>query len=434
MDYGYFSLILIIAVGSLLSKEALLALCIPLFMISSWSGLVPPLVSIGDADVQVFDFLLLIVALRVISPVALHRRDVPGHPVFLIVALFLIWLLVATLLAYYRFGEEVFKGEIISLLRFLVQVSVLFFIANSIRISEQLDRLQNYIEWFGTIVSTSIYVAVVLFTFGIKVGEVQATEDTVRYFGIVGDQVGFLLLLFIFKAIIERNLLKLIFYTEAFLVTGTRGSLITLIIGLLLILKIRFRIVKWLGPVIALVVFIGFAIWWNVAGFQQRFIGPALEFGLTQRLLTYKLALDVFLNNFLIGVGFTGFRFVALEYGAVEIFASKIGFAPNYIATAGMQWLQTATDGGLPAVIGLGWLGVVLSRTLRFAAVRVGGKWKSMYLAGHIWLVSLLIGNLTAAWMLPGSLISYTLWLISGSAIAIELMEAKGLARKRAYG
>ena len=77
----------------------------------------------------------------------------------------------------------------------------------------------------------TVYCNVIAVSLGFRFGEVQPTEEMVRYFGPIGDQVGFILLLFIFKKLIERNILGALFLGGAVVATGTVGAVGTLIVG-----------------------------------------------------------------------------------------------------------------------------------------------------------------------------------------------------------
>ena len=409
--------LLAVAIPSLLiPSRLLLVFCIPALMILSFNDVISPLFSIGDADIQIFDFVFVITTLRIIGPMILRKRAVHTHPILLTIGLFLGVLLVATLLTYYRFGEEVFIGELIAFLRFLAQVSTLFLIAYSIKTTEQLTLTQNLILYIGYGIAATIYLNIVLLStdIDVKFGEVQVTEETIRYFGPLGDQIGFILLFFIYKTFIDKNLPGTLFFTGALFATGTRGAVIALTVGIIvMIFQMRYEMSRTRKKIAMgfaiLAIFISFMVLQDVGGIQSRLADAHLEFGFMQRLTTIKLSLQVFLDNFLIGVGYTGFRYRALDYGAAEIFDEKLSFSPNYVATAGNQILQTATDGGILALLCLVLISMVALRTLKSAARNTTGEMRKLFVAAHVWFLSLLMGNLTAAWLLPGSLIAYLL-------------------------
>jgi O-antigen ligase len=231
--------------------------------------------------------------------------------------------------------------------------------------------------------------------------------------------------LFIFKKIIDRSWIGAVFFAGALLATGTRGAFVTLVVGVVVVLlEMRTELLlskKKMGFLLMVLgMFVSVMVLQDFGGSRSRFLGYHLEAGLTQRLLTIKLAGLMFIDNIITGVGYTGFRHLALDYGAWNEFSSRLYFSQNYIATAGNQFLQAATDGGILGLISFGYMVIVLLRTLKKAARNTVNENRNIFFAGYVWLLSLLIGNLTAAWLLPSSLISYVLWIILGFALLSE--------------
>src|SRR4030043_1226649 len=124
MEYTFVSLLVIFGISSLLPEWLLLIVCIPFFMVVSFNDILPPLISIGDAHIQIFDFILTMVVIRVAGPILLRKQRLRFYRQYSSVAIFLCILLAATITSYFRFGEEVFISEIISFLRFLTQIAV----------------------------------------------------------------------------------------------------------------------------------------------------------------------------------------------------------------------------------------------------------------------------------------------------------------------
>jgi O-antigen ligase len=141
-----------------------------------------------------------------------------------------------------------------------------------------------------------------------------------------------------------------------------------------------------------------------------------VDSGLTQRFSTVTLAVQVFMDNFLLGVGFSGFRFAAIDYGAENLFFRNLSYSPLFVASTGNQYLQVATDAGVVGLAAFLWMMRDFLRTLKRAEARVVGPLQEQTKAGYLWLLSLAIGNQSAAWLLPGSLISYLVWVSLGLA------------------
>ncbi|GBC84982.1 hypothetical protein HRbin11_01422 [bacterium HR11] len=427
MEASWVALLVGGAGAFLLPSRVLLVWGIPALMVLSAAGVLGPVPSIGEADIQVFDFVLLGVALKTAVRIMLARSQLHVEPVYRTIVAFLSTLLAATLAAYFRFGSEVFVGEIVAFLRLVAQASVVFLTAQAVRTQVHVARAERYLDYAGYLVLATIYLNIWLIQIGKPLGEVQVQESVIRYFGPLGDQVGFLLIYFVYKQLLLRNFLRAWLFGTAIILTGTRGALISLVIGLLVLAWHR-RHYFGRGPARLILVVLGFfaalsvAVWFDLGGMLSRLLeGEVLKGGVMQRWLTASIALRVFADNVLTGVGFTGFRYVALDYGAVELAIKELGgFAPNFVVTTGNQFLQVLTDGGIIALAIFIWMVVASGRTLQRAEVRASGEQGTSFAAGYLWLLSLAVGNQTAAWILPGSLISYLLWVLLGLAVAVN--------------
>lgn len=420
MSIIYLAIILVL----LILPNWLLLVTIPLLMVLSMTSTIPPLISIGDVDIQIYDIVLIMMGFKVVTNL-LYKRQIPNHPVYSAIVVWLVILFLTTLTAFYRFGKEIFIAEIIALLRLIAQISILFLIPQLIQTSNQINIVRKSLEYMGYACAIIIYLNVILLPKGFVLGEVQATKEIIRYFGPLGDQVGFIILFFIYSQLISCNFLKTLFFWGAIVATGTVGILIAFGVGLIVLVihtqKGGWRINKHRFLLLLIVIFImsGILFWIDFGGLKSRLTGGSLfNFTIVTRQLTMGLATRVFLDNPFIGVGYTGFRFVALDYGAKEAFFEKIGgFSPSYIATAYNQYLQLATDGGILALASFLWMALAFLKTLKSSLNHVTGEIQNFLQTGYIWLLSLLIGAQSACWLLPGSLISYLLWIILGLAL-----------------
>ncbi len=409
----------------------LLVCLIPLIVISDYVSLIPPLFTVGDARVRIYDLVLLVIAIKTVILIMVTKQRIYIHSVYKAVVIYMTILLCSTVVDYYKFDGALLSGEIIAFLRFLSQVSILFVLALSIRNQSQL-KMSKILDYIGYFVAATVYLGFLFFAAGITFGEViQYTEGGVRYFGPLGDQVGFVLLFFIYKTFLDRHIIGLLFLTGALLASGTRGAIVSLLIGLVVMGWSRREIIslttkRVFGVIAVLAVFGSLMILFNVGDLRTRSTGSLDSTTLFQRFLTAKLAFRVWWDHPFIGVGYTGFRYVASDYGAFRLFAENFSsspvhmLAPAFIATAGNQYLQVATDGGIVALVSFIWMATMCLRTLKSATRYPEQGIHNLCLAGYIWLVSLLIGNQTAAWMLPASLISSLLWLVLGLAVVID--------------
>jgi len=421
MESIWLKIILPIVVSFLFPVWFLLILVIPSLMILS--PVLGSIFSIGSVDIQIFDIVILIAITKIVSVV--RRGSVCNHQIHKAIAIFLGILLITTIIAGIRFGTEIFSSEIVSLLRLITQIVVIPLMTLSV-MEKEVNHIQRFLDYGGYIIVGTIVLNIWLLQIERPLGEVQVHEGIVRYFGPLGDQVSFVLLYFIFKALMYRKLWEAFYFIVGMVLTGTRGALGALLVGLGIMLWQGFFVKQRIQRVLVLLgicIVLGILLWSDAGSMRSRLLDEELfRKGINQRLFTTSLAFKVFSDNLLLGVGFTGFKYIALDYGAIEEAVERLGsFAPNYIATAGNQFLQVATDGG---VIGLGvfiWMILVISRSLRWAMENAPINQRPIFAAGYLWLWSLVIGNQTAAWILPGSLISYLLWLLLGLTISVEL-------------
>jgi len=136
-----------------------------------------------------------------------------------------------------------------------------------------------------------------------------------------------------------------------------------------------------------------------------------------QRLQTGGVAWETALDHPVFGVGYSGFRLVARNYGADTAFSTF--WSPVFISTAGNQYLQVLTDGGIVALIAFITFILVCLRAFKETMEFTTDERIHAFLgAGYVWLFALVLGNQSAAWMLPGSLISYLLWINLSVVIA----------------
>lgn len=399
-----------------------LSLIVPvLIVLSSYMAIIPPLFSSASTDIEVFDVVILIVFLKMSFNMLRLNFPLQVKRLFNVISIYLGVLLFSTLIAAFRFGEDVFMGELISFLRFLMQFAVFLLLFYSITAVRDIRRLYSILHFIGYSIGISVYASIALYQFlGVKFGEVIDAGTLVRYFGPIGDQVGFVLSLFCFKEFVSGRMLPSLFFAGAVLATGTRGAVIALAVGLSVLLfrqlkNYRFNrlTIKQLSFVFSLVLLVVIVGGVTVA----RFKGDILSQTYIQRAISMSIAINVFQDNLLMGVGFNGFHFFTEPY---EGLFKK--FSQNYVANANNQYLQVATDAGIIGLIAFFFL---LERFLHILKL-AGEDNEPWFTSGRAWLISLLVGNQAAVWLNPGSLVSYFLWMllaIAAAKVRLESME-----------
>jgi hypothetical protein len=403
----------------------LLGMIIPVFIILGIKEIIPPLIPIGTSGFQVSDVFLLIAFLKTY---ALDRRTIQVHQIHMAAIIYLAILFITTTAAYVHLGEEIFSHELTALLRMGSLFSVILILSRSLHREKQIQWTIQLIDFLGYVCAASIF----LDLFGIlgasPVGEVAPVEGEAgginRYFGILGDQAGYIFLFFIVYNILKRNYIGAMFFIIATISTGTRGVFLSLVLtifitGIFLYNRSDSFERYWkISFFFFIVIFTFFSI--DIGGIRSR-VFETTESGSSyyQRKATVITALELFKEYPLIGVGFNGFaQMVGKVYGE-GIYSEEYGhYSQRLSANASNQFLQVASDGGILALAGFLWMMMVFLRSLKRASVNVNDKQKIFFQAGFIWLIALLLSVQGACWLLPNSLISYLLFLILGLCVA----------------
>jgi O-antigen ligase len=149
-----------------------------------------------------------------------------------------------------------------------------------------------------------------------------------------------------------------------------------------------------------------------------------------QLILIAHTAAGLVAESPMLGTGYGSFEEAAVQGGAIQLLAAELQTSKvpqNYYANAGNQVLQTLVDGGLVGLGGLLIMFAALGRVLRSGA-RLAEPAGSLFGAGLLWLVAMLVGNQTAVWILPGSLLTCLLIVLSGFAASIVTSQSESAA------
>ena len=111
------------------------------------------LISIGDADIQACDFLILIITFKMLCLIAISKNFFDrslNRPILI----FLVIQLLATCFSFFRFGQDIFISELVSFLRFICLFIVFFLTVRSVVTPQQLEYADKLLDLFGYIAAT----------------------------------------------------------------------------------------------------------------------------------------------------------------------------------------------------------------------------------------------------------------------------------------
>jgi O-antigen ligase len=134
-----------------------------------------------------------------------------------------------------------------------------------------------------------------------------------------------------------------------------------------------------------------------------------------------SLALDIASEYPWFGVGYAGYSGAVWSYGPQLYFPPALDHSilEVFVSTASNQLFQTLADGG---IIGLAALSsLVLSAILILARARQAstGRLRTEASVLLAWCAAFAVGNQTACWLLPNSLIGFMWFLSVGTGAAI---------------
>lgn len=318
-------------------------------------------------------------------------------------------------------------GQLLSVLSCYIWCSVFLSAQVLLRSMTDVHAVLRWLRVVGAATAISVWASYALAAnFETTFGEVVNAFGEFRAFGPFGDQVGFILVLFLVWAFARGAWLQLAVHAVAILMTGTRGAIFAGLVGIAWVTSVQFRQKGSLRQLLAVAgMVIGSAFSWQIAqdpGF--RFRSESIWLTAQDRLDAVALGAQVFLENPLGGVGFGGFREAVRTTGTVGRFSEGDDLERATFTTTN-QYVQTATDGGVFALAGLVAFGFVIVYNCRRAWHSAPEPGRTDLVAVEGYLVAILLGNQTAVWLLPNSSTAYFVLLSAALAARTRSLQRK---------
>lgn len=343
-----------------------------------------------------------------------------------------VWLYLVSLFSVQYFGWATARQELIQLTFAVLWLSIIIIMQPLIRVQRDLHSTVKVLRVFGIVCGASVYAGLIANQFGINFGEIdqESRDSFIRYFGPIGDQVGFILILFAIIALCYQRWLEFAFYVGAIVLTGTRGAMIALVIGATWNffayrrnsggLFDLFRRVLTVSLVMGTIVIVTVSTLGTAT--RERLLTRTSFFeGISSRAEVFSLAVEIFRSYPITGVGYGGFRYTQVKVGEAANAGTKsdenrgIYFVQNQI-------LQFATDGGIICFIlyaGFAISVIRLSRHVIFHALPADKR----ALAGfESFLVASFIGNQSAVWFVSEAASGYMIMMAAGVILAYDRM------------
>lgn len=396
-------------------------------------GLHPDIVmfSAGPVDLAPMDFVLSILAIKLSFTLAFRNKPVADKRLYAAMALYVGVNLFATIIAGAKFGDGQLLRCVTALVRFLTDLTIVPVVAQAVRTVRQAKHGILIVIATLAVLALIQFVNFVGASHGVTIGEVQGLErEETRYFGPLGDTIGVILLLGYITSLCFRSVVGIGAFLGGILLTAGLGAVLAAGVSTVIFLilgtrrggigafpPLKVRLLPILVLVIAGIVVVSAT---PLAGtLMDRLTKGETGGSGSQRVASATLALEIITNNPLLGVGYLGYQAVLHKYGGDKFF--DLTKPDGSTANANNQILQSLTDSGVVGLFAFGVLIFYAARLLYTVAARSEDPFFStFFFAGFIWLLSQLVGNLAAAWLVPGSFVARFLWILLGLALAVE--------------
>lgn len=413
---------------------------VPALLVLAHAVRLGPLVEYGPVALAPYDPVLVGAGARVlITGLRVSRRAVGGAAT-VATAAYVGAMLPAIAASSLALGAPYALDRGVALARFALEASIVPAMALSVRTADDVRFLERSLVVLGVVAAASIYIDFLGPWTGVTLGEFQVSgEGAVRSFGIVGDQVGYLLGFFFLLMVLRRRPAAALFFLLAIVLTVGLGAMLCLAVGLAVLLRGALRsggpgrrpvltrrqrvgLVGVAGACLVVAVLAGRTL----VGDRLSGGGLAQGSGL-QRLLTMTVAVDVVRDSPAWGAGYMGLLPASLRQASTVALLTGLGGADapaGFVANANNQYLEALVDGGPLALVALVALLWTAARLLRRADAALAPAGEPLAHAGAVWVTAMALGTPIIAWLLPGSLLAVVFHLLFGAAAGIVAGEA----------
>ncbi len=431
----------------LIPVETLLLLFI--FSLQFHVSMIPVIDTIGSVSIRVNDILLaLLLAKWLFEKKKAQDFTLVNSTLYVPIFLFLFVAFLSELKVYLFFDLQYSALTLVSLFKFIEYVVVCFVIADIVKTSRQIKKIVTFMLALATLQAAYA----ILQHFGI--GILGSASFLTSYFGMpqsrasgfIGSIGSFGIYMVLFT-IIQSNILQLassplgrfvkemnvLLFLLALVLTLSRGSWLALVISVLVWVVWRYKDIPriWFFFIPLILAFFSKTVIDRILNVVIQ-LSTMTQASLTHRFALWYAAFPLIKDNLLLGVGWSGYKFIAPQYASFA--KEKISLTTATIGgSAHNQYLQIASDMGIIGLIVFIWLLVSILR----CSWQLYRDAKDSYimrlgLAFSLSFIALYVFFLSSSALFAGDPITGYFWLFVGLVIATKkVMIKEGKQKER---
>lgn len=250
-----------------------------------------------------------------------------------------------------------------------------------------------------------------------------------RAFGIMGDQLPYLISFFLFYSLLKDNLFLFSFFIVGIILTSSiTASFIALMLVLYYILIVK---KSSLTKHILLLVFViisltitSYSALYNLGVFQRLssgLYGP--QTNLIWRILSFENGIDMFLMSPISGYGYGVYSYLVTDTMVTSISGLPIDSAIKILSTTSNQFLQMLVETGVLGLLAFIYLLYGFYKISFFRDPLPKKDLRDLVLAINGWVIVLPLTALSAVWILPGSFIWILMCILVGISYRIKIIQ-----------
>ncbi len=346
-------------------------------------------------------------------------------PIFFFIAL----LLFSSLTAYLFYPRYTLRALSVSF-QVTIDLGLLLLIGKSKLNNKDLFFLFNNVMFFIIVNTILIYFSYLFPSYSSMLIVFHGYNYT-RAFGIMGDQLPYLITFFLFYALLKDNVFLFFFFLIGIIFTSSiTASLIALILVLYYILFIKKspltkHILILIFVVIALSI-TSYNTFYNLGIFQRLSSGLyAPQTNFNYRIFSFEKGIDMLSKSPVIGYGYGVYSYLVSDTVVSSAGGLPINSTIKILSTTSNQFLQMLVETGVLGLFAFFFLLYDFYKISFFGYHLPKNNMKDIALAINSWVLIFPLTALSAVWISPGSFIWILFCVLVGISYRLKLLSIK---------